>query len=345
MTLDLFPYQAQAADIMASRDRYGLHDEMGIGKTATTIGAINRILGRRGIIVCPAMLRENWVKEFKKFSTYDLRLCKGQNIHDFVAWSRDRFDVLITSYEQATKWATEFGKIGEVLDFVAFDEAHYMKNSAANRTRALLGEEADGKNCLVEWAEHAWHVTGTPMANDPLDIYTFLRFAKAFDMPQKDFVRTFYTAQQGTYGARHFVKPEMVSVLQKLIYNNAIRRTHSDVGMQLPPIWMKEVFIEGETREIIDLVKDHPGLEQSIVNAIESGNLAAIDVEYVAMLRRLIGKAKMIPYAHQLKWELDSGAAKRVVFGIHSEPSSVSTKLFKAQRIRRGSRIRCDERS
>lgn len=102
--LPLFGYQAHAADIMAGRDRYGLHDEMGIGKTATSIGAVNRILGERGVVICPAMLRENWMREFRKFSTYDLRLCKGQTIHDFVAWSRGRFDVLVTSYELAAKW-------------------------------------------------------------------------------------------------------------------------------------------------------------------------------------------------------------------------------------------------
>ena len=37
MKLQLFDYQAQAADLMVTRDRFGLHDEMGIGKTATTI--------------------------------------------------------------------------------------------------------------------------------------------------------------------------------------------------------------------------------------------------------------------------------------------------------------------
>lgn len=318
--LPLFGYQDQAADIMANRDRFGLHDEMGIGKTATTIGAINRIMGQRGIIVAPAMLRENWIKEFRKFSTYDLKLCKGQNIHDFVAWQRGRFDVLITSYELATKWRKDFAKTGEFLDFIAFDEAHYMKNSKANRTRELLGEEANGDNCLVEWAEHAWHITGTPMANDPLDIFTFLKFAKAIgNMTQAEFVKCFYNKEQGIWGARHYVKPEMVPVLQQLIYNNAIRRTHKDVGMELPPIWMREVLVDGDHKEITDMIIQYPGLEQSIINAIEQGGLSFLEVEYIAMLRRLIGKCKAVPYAHMLKWELDSGARKRVVFGIHTE--------------------------
>lgn len=329
--LPLFNYQAQAADIMATRDRFGLHDEMGIGKTATTIGAIDRIGGERGMIVCPAMLRENWIKEFRKFGQRPLRLCKGRNIHDFVAWSRGRFDVLITSYELATKWTEDFGKMAEVLDFIAFDEAHYLKNSEAQRTKALFGQDANGENCLVEWAVHAWHVTGTPMANDPMDIYTFLRFAKAIDMPPSQFVRTFFDSTVSTYGTRNSVKAEMVPILQQLIYNNAIRRTHKDVGMELPPIWMQEVLLDGDTREITDMIKQYPGLEQAIIDAVEQGGLSFLDAQHIATLRRLVGKSKMIPYAQMLEMEMAAGADKRVVFGIHTEPLEyLQHKMWKA---------------
>lgn len=305
---------------MADRDRYGLHDEMGIGKTATTIGAINTSLSERGIIVCPAMLRENWIKEFKKFSTYDLRICKGKNIHDFVAWSRGRFDVLVTSYEQMAKWTPEFARTGEFIDFVAFDEAHYLKNANANRTKALLGEQANGENSLVQWAEHAWHVTGTPMANDPLDVYTFLRFAKAVDMESDEFVKYFFEKRVTTYGARHFPKPDMVPTLQKLIYNNAIRRTHTDVGMELPPIWLQELLIEGDTVEIEEALAGYPHLETLIVKALETGDMGILDAAHIATVRRLVGKAKAVPYAQMLKMELDAGAGKRVVFCVHTEP-------------------------
>lgn len=326
---DLFGYQAHAADIMATRERYGLHDEMGIGKTATTIGAINRTLSERGIIVCPAMLRENWIKEFKKFSKYDLRLCKGKNIHDFVAWSRGRFDVLITSYEQMAKWTSHFRKEGEYIDFVAFDEAHYLKNINANRTRALLGFEAGGEDSLVEFAQHAWHVTGTPMANDPLDVYSFLRFSQAIDMPPDDFVGYFFEKRVTTYGARHSTKPEMVDTLKQLIYNNAIRRTHTDVGMELPPIWLNETLIEGSTVEIEEALAGYPHMEQLILEAIETGNMKLLDAAHIATVRRLVGKAKAVPYAQMLKDELDCGAGKRVVFCVHTEPLLYVEKYLK----------------
>ncbi len=320
MSTPLFGYQNQAADIMAGRARYGLHDEMGIGKTATSIGAVNRILGSRGIVVCPAMLRENWISEFKTFSTYDLKICKGKNRHDFVAWSRNRFDVLITSYEQMTKWTPEFTKTGEFLDFVIFDEAHYMKNCETNRARALLGREASGHNSLVEWCEHAWHVTGTPMANDPLDVFTFLRFTEAIDFDSKEFVSYFFEKKYTTYGARHSVKHHMVGTLRELISNNSTRRTHGEVGLHLPPIFLKNMLIEGSTIELYEALAGYPELEQQIIYALESGDVGMLDAPYIATVRRLIGKAKAVAYAQMLKFELDAGSRKRVAFFFHTEP-------------------------
>ncbi len=320
MTLELFDYQAHAANIMCERDRFGLHDEMGIGKTATTIGAIDRSLSERGIIVCPAMLRENWIKEFSKFSQFERRICKGKNIHDFIAWSRGRFDVLITSYEQATKWTPKFIQEGEFIDFIAFDEAHYLKNANANRTRALLGHEASGEDGLIEWAEHAWHITGTPMANDPMDIYTFLRFAKAIDMGPDDFVAHFFHKRMGTYGNRHYMREDMVPTMQQLIYNNSIRRTHGDVGMQLPKIWLTDVLLEGKTIDIDKAMQEYPNMETLIVRALEEDRLDILDATHIAIVRRLVGKAKAIAYADMLKMELDAGSGKRVVFCWHTEP-------------------------
>lgn len=320
MTDELFDFQAQAADIMAARDRFGLHDEMGVGKSATTVGAMDRLGVQRGIIVAPAMLRENWMREIRRFSKTNRRLCKGKNIHDFIAWSRGRFDILVTSYEQMTKWMKEFKRVGEFVDFVAFDEAHYLKNENSGRTRALLGHEGGGEDGLTSWACNAYHVTGTPMSNDPMDIYTFLRFANALDMSSKDFADYFFDKRVTTYGARYTMKDGQVDTLQKLIYNNSIRRTHSQVGMYLPPIWLTETLLEGSLLELNKLMEAYPSLEQIIIAAIESQDMSMLSADHIAAVRRIVGKAKAVPYAEMLKNELDQGAGKRVVFCWHTEP-------------------------
>src|SRR5688572_13784908 len=105
MTLPILPYQDDGANYLAGKDRARLHDEMGVGKTATAWTAVDRMGAERGIVICPAFLRENWIGEYRKFISTPRRLCKGMNIHDYYAWKRGKFHVLITSYEQAKAWS------------------------------------------------------------------------------------------------------------------------------------------------------------------------------------------------------------------------------------------------
>ena len=119
MPLETFAYQEVGSDYIAQRERCGLHDEMGVGKTAQVIRAANKIGATRGIVICPAGLRENWLGEFRKFSHVTYRITGGRSIHDFIAWQRGRFNILVTSYEQATKWAASVYNAGEPIDFVS----------------------------------------------------------------------------------------------------------------------------------------------------------------------------------------------------------------------------------
>lgn len=320
MPLDLFQYQAEGAAWLAARDRAGLHDEMGVGKTATGIGAFDAVGAERGIWIVPAMLRENWINEYRRFGRRGLRLCKGRNIHDYVAWERGRFHVLVTSYEQATKWAPRIQDNGEFLDAVIMDEAHYMKNTASKRTQAILGPESDGENGIVGWAAHAWQLSGTPIPNDPLDIFPFLRFCGVMPLPKGAFTKRYFVSRRGTFGSRQFCREETVGELSQLINNNALRRTKKDIGMQLPPVWLTKLLVDGDTQEVRQMLAEHPGLELSVVQAVKDGGLSFLDAQSLATLRRLVGQAKCVPYTKMLIEELrGNGGDKRVVMGIHRD--------------------------
>jgi hypothetical protein len=54
MPIPLLDYQIEGAEFLASRERAGLFDEPGVGKTATAIGALDRVGARRVIVVAPA---------------------------------------------------------------------------------------------------------------------------------------------------------------------------------------------------------------------------------------------------------------------------------------------------
>jgi len=312
-------YQIYGSQCLAARNRFGLHDEMGIGKTATTIGAIDLLNAERGVVICPAMLRENWIGEFRKFSDRPRRIVKAMNIHDYTAWKRGRFHIMVASYEMATKWAKDMERQGECIDFVAMDEAHYLKNSRANRTSALLGPDLDGWQGLISWAKHSWHITGTPMANDPLDIYTFLRMCFALDMSEEAFIKRYFFKHRTTYGSRQEPRPEMVPELKALIENNSLRRTKREVQPQLPPIFLTSTLVDGDTEQLVQFLREYPHLDAAIILALEQGGLSFLDAQHIATLRRLIGEAKAPGYAQMVVDELRQSYEKRVIYGLHRD--------------------------
>lgn len=138
MTLQLFPYQEEGAAFLARKERAGIFDDMGVGKSAQLIRALDLIGAKRGLVICPAAVREVWVGEFRKFAQRPRRILKGRDIQDLNLWLRGKADVLLLSYEMATAWAKRLE--GDLMDFIIFDEAHYLKNDQSQRTRAMLIE-------------------------------------------------------------------------------------------------------------------------------------------------------------------------------------------------------------
>lgn len=322
LPLALLPYQEEGARFLASKGRACLFDEMGVGKTAQFIRALDTIRAVKVLIVCPAAVREVWMGEFRKFATMPRRVLKGRDIQDLNLWLRNRAHVLVLSYEMAASWAKRIEAAGDIIDALIFDEAHYLKNFDSQRTRAMLGSDLNedtwkNKHGLARWAARVWFGTGTPNPNDAADIWSLLRFCRATPLPRKIFRDRYYTQRTGQFSAQHTPREHMVTELKQAIRSCSLRRTKEGVGLQLPPIWLTNVTVDGDTREIIDLLRQHDGLEKAILDAIEKGGLSFIDAQHVATLRRLVGEAKAPAYLEMLKEEFDDGRGKTVVFGIH----------------------------
>jgi len=141
----LMDHQDTGAIFLASRSRAGLFDEMGLGKTITAIAALSIAMHTRGVVICPAILRANWVSEIKKWCPYTLKVCKGESVSDFDSWSSGAYDVLITSYEQATTWWRRVrGDKSIKFEFLIIDEGHYHMTWDSKRSKAILGYLANG---------------------------------------------------------------------------------------------------------------------------------------------------------------------------------------------------------
>src|SRR5438094_3565462 len=71
--LNYLPYQRDAIAFALDHANCLIADEMGLGKTVEAIGLSNAAVEiRRVLIVCPASLKLNWLREWERWDTKSL---------------------------------------------------------------------------------------------------------------------------------------------------------------------------------------------------------------------------------------------------------------------------------
>jgi len=181
----LFCYQC----VMGLRDFKGqgciLADDMGLGKTLQSVCLIYTLLktsitankeptAKRVIVVCPCSLVKNWENEFVKWLgpgvVKTLALAESdkktveKNLDIFV--KTRMFNILIVSYETIRTHVTRLIKHKDCCDLLVCDEAHRLKNSENQTSKALASLPVKRRVLL----------TGTPMQNDLQEFFAMVDF-------------------------------------------------------------------------------------------------------------------------------------------------------------------------
>lgn len=158
-------------------------DEMGVGKTMQAIGVSNVIGAERLLIICPASLKEKWSREICKWhilTSYKkpVWIVDSKRI-DRINPGLNRYS-LIVSYEGAV--SNYDALIKQHFDHLIVDEAHYLKNPDAKRTKCILGAtytkkgiQNEGNRGLIDIAEKVDLLSGTIIPNRPDEFYPILR--------------------------------------------------------------------------------------------------------------------------------------------------------------------------
>lgn len=321
----LEPYQLEGAAFLASQFRASIFDEPGLGKTAQAIRAVELVNAYRVLVICPAGVRQVWPFQFKLWGRRNLKVVKADSVFDLVAWQRDRVHVLVMSYEQAVQWKADIVK--DFFDVLIIDESHYLKNPDAKRTASIVGKHADGIGAIAGMASHVWTLTGTPIKNDPADLWVPLRMAEATKLSFTAFQKRYFKQRMGTFSTSNTIRKEALPELQALIKSISLMRTFEDVGTQLPPIRMDLLPVDGDNRGVIEYLSQYPGLSDRILNAIEvEGKLAFDDSTHISTLRALIAEAKAPGYARLITEELKFGLIdKLVIMGNHRKGIEIIT--------------------
>jgi SNF2 family DNA or RNA helicase len=163
---------------------YGLLLEQGTGKTPIAIARIcneaetvfkneNRMY--RALIVCPKNVRANWQSEFEKFATTEgkITVLRGtavdriRQIYEAITNEEGcKYSIVICSYETLTRSFQALQLIN--WDLGLLDESHYIKSNRTLRFKSAIK--------LRELCRSRAILTGTPITNTPLDLYTQFEF-------------------------------------------------------------------------------------------------------------------------------------------------------------------------
>ena len=162
-------HQNLAIESLAGSKRYILADDMGLGKTTSTIIAALETDAKKILIICPATLKINWQREIENYSDRPVYISEGKNFsteHDFVIVN---YDIIKNFYDLKDKENSLITQSN--FDLVIIDEAHYIQNAQAQRTKLI--------NSFAKDINRVWLLTGTPMTSRPMNYYNLLNIIES----------------------------------------------------------------------------------------------------------------------------------------------------------------------
>jgi SNF2 family DNA or RNA helicase len=245
---DLYPYQLESFIYGATRNTAGLLLEMGLGKTLVAISIaryriqFNNV--KKVLVVCPTSIINNWENEIKKFSEYSSLIVRAEREERSHRLSSKNHIFYIINYEsifptlkdleifRGGKLVKSYKKLVKRLGIgmTIFDEsARYLKNPVAKRTlaSAVLADEAKYKLIL----------TGTPIANKPMDLWSQFRVldgGKTFGPNFFQFRNYYFYTMPNDPWKRYIIKDRAIDQIKKRLYSTCIRRRKIEVLKDLP---------------------------------------------------------------------------------------------------------------
>lgn len=219
----LRPYQRRGVEWLHHLCDVGCHgllaDEMGLGKTLQVISlmSVRPVAELPTLVVCPASVVPVWREELARFAP-QLAVDVLKTGHDFT--SRKDAVIWLASYTQLRKHRTlldahEFG-------YAILDEGQFIKNPDAKVTQT----------CFAVRARHRMVLTGTPLENRQLDLWSIFRYLLPGLLGSRS-------------GFESSLNADRIATLGRLRTQLApfiLRRTKNEVATELPPKVEMELF-------------------------------------------------------------------------------------------------------
>jgi SNF2 family DNA or RNA helicase len=246
-----------------------LADEMGLGKTLQTLALLQTALARPtepgapALVVCPTSLVFNWVAEAKKFTPQLAVLALNGPERHALFPQIPRQHLVVTSYALVRRDAERYREFE--FDTLVLDEAQHIKNRQTQNAQAVKSIRA----------RHRLVLTGTPMENSVLDLWSIF-----------DFLMPGYLGAAQDFRERYELPitrhrdPAAQERLARRLRPFMLRRVKREVTPELPPRLEQVAWCE--------LAPDQRALYQQVLEASRREVLEAVGAQGVARSRLVV---------------------------------------------------------
>jgi hypothetical protein len=280
---EMRPYQKDGFDFLChlTQIRLGgiLADDMGLGKTLQTLAWLAWLKERHSkdpkpsLVICPASVLHNWRREANRFTPHlkVLVLESGAARHN-LRKQIPQHDLIVTNYALLRRDLEELQKFP--FRSVILDEAQFIKNPGAQVTQSVKQLKAD----------HRLALTGTPLENRLLDLWSITDFIQPGYLGNQDqFAETYEPRGQDAESAQRIARKRLSAKLRPLL----LRRLKKHVAKDLPErIEQRRDCQLGDDQRKLYLAELRRSREQVMKTVAEKG-LGQSKIHVLAALTRL----------------------------------------------------------
>ncbi len=289
----LYDYQRVGVRQFLQTGRLLLADDMGLGKTTQAIACCHALVatGRvtRGLLVVPAALRSQWLREWQQTTTLELIEVRGAPEERARTYRGTKQGLLLIGYELLLRDLPHVQAFAPEL--VLLDEAQRIKNWATKSAVSVKSLDATYRLAL----------TGTPMENRFEELASLMDFVDDTALEPKWRLVPWHSMSAGN-AARGIGGVRNLSVLRERLGTSFLRRQRAEVLSQLPPRTDTRIAVE-LTAEQSD---EHAALDRPIAVLVRKARTRPLlQAEFLRLMQLLTTQRMICNGLAQLNFDED----------------------------------------
>lgn len=332
LLLEPYDYQKEGIAYALKYKRCIFGDQPGLGKTLQAIGTVTIAKSYPCLVICPAALKINWQREFKKFAGKQALILDDRNKGSWQRYIETKCcDIFITNYESLKKFfvlrvkddtrftmkSIEFDPRISLFRSVIIDESHKCKSTKTQQSKFVEG--------ICKGKEYILELTGTPVVNDNTDLIQQLKIMGRLE----DFGGYKFFVDRYCDGLR---KSSNLKELNWRLWNTCFfRREKSKVLTQLPDKSRQYIEVDISNRreydkaenDLIQYLKDYKNAsDDKIAKALRGEVMVRMGI-----LKSISARGKIKVFSEFIHDVIDGGE-KLIVFAYLKDVVHELKKLF-----------------